>query len=85
MRLFFCQKLNQDQFLSNESKMAVRFKMADQRFFDITLRVSNKFPIFLLHSFGVGKTQILWKKKFVKKLKMAGGLKKSFEPPFWIF
>jgi hypothetical protein len=29
------------------------------RFFDITLRVSNIFSIFFLHSLGVGKTQIL--------------------------
>jgi hypothetical protein len=36
------------------------------RFFHITLRVSNIFSIFFLHSFGVTKTQILWKKSFQK-------------------
>jgi hypothetical protein len=54
------------------------------RFFNITLRVSNLFSIFFLHSVGVTKTQILWK-KFFKNSKMAAGLKKPFEPPSWIF
>jgi hypothetical protein len=59
--------MNQEHILSNESKMAVRSKMADQiRFFDVTLRVSNVFSIFFLHSLGLSKTQILWKKSFSK-------------------
>jgi hypothetical protein len=41
------------------------------RFFEIAQRVSNIFSIFFLHSFGVGGTQILWKKKFLEKSKMA--------------
>jgi hypothetical protein len=36
------------------------------RFFEIAQRVSNIFSIFFLHSFGVGNTQILWKKVFQK-------------------
>jgi hypothetical protein len=77
--------MNQEHFLSNESKMMVRSKMADpNQIFDVTLRVSNIFSIFFLHSLGISKTQILWK-KFFKKSKMAAGLKKSFEPPSWLF
>jgi hypothetical protein len=36
------------------------------RFFDVTLRESNIFSIFFLHSIGLSKTQILWKKVFQK-------------------
>jgi hypothetical protein len=35
-------------------------------FFVITLRGSNIFSIFYLHSFGISKMQILWKKSFSK-------------------
>jgi hypothetical protein len=69
--------MNQAHFLSNESKMAVRSKMADQiRFFDVTLRVSNIFSIFFMQSLGLSKTQILWKKVF-KKIQDGGWIEKN--------
>jgi hypothetical protein len=51
--------MNQEHVLSNETKMAVQSAVQWRR-------VSNIFSIFLLHSFGVGMTQILWKKVFQK-------------------
>jgi hypothetical protein len=36
------------------------------RFFHITLRASNIFTIFFLHSFSFAETQMLWKKSFSK-------------------
>jgi hypothetical protein len=54
------------------------------RFFVITLRESNIFSIFFLHSFVVSETQILWKKVF-QKSKMAAQTIFSFQQPSWIF
>jgi hypothetical protein len=54
----FVSNVNQEHILSNESKMRFDPKWQIKiRFFYITLRVSNIF--FFLHSFGVGKTQVL--------------------------
>jgi hypothetical protein len=50
------------------------------RFFDVTLRGSNIFSIFFLHSFGFGGA-IFAKKKFFKKIKKAAGMKNPFKPP----
>jgi hypothetical protein len=55
------------------------------RFFDLTLRVSNIFAIFVLHSFGVRKTQILWKKSFSKNPRWRLKRFFSLDSPSWIF
>jgi hypothetical protein len=61
--------------------MAVRSKMSDQnQIFYINLRVFKNISIFFLHLFGVGKTQILWKKVF-QKIQDGTGMKNQFKPP----
>jgi hypothetical protein len=68
--------MNQEHILSNESKMAVRSKMAEQN----QIFLHNSESIFFLHLFGVGKTQILWKKSFSKNPRW-----RLNETPSWIF
>jgi hypothetical protein len=59
--------MNQEHFCQMSQKRRFDLKWRIKiRFFDKTLRVFNIFSIFFLHSFGVKKTQILWKKTFSK-------------------
>jgi hypothetical protein len=73
--------MNQEHILSNESKVAVRSKMADQN--QIFWR--NIFTIFFLHSLGLSKMQILWKKSFSKNPRWRLQHFFSFQQPSWIF
>jgi hypothetical protein len=59
--------MNRGDIFSNESKVVSYPKWRIKiRLFDITMRVYNIFSIYFLHSFSVGKTQILREKSFQK-------------------
>jgi hypothetical protein len=80
MRLYFCQQYD-TRFIFCQMSQKWRFDPKWRIkiiFFVITLRVSNMFSIFFLHSFGVcrRKDAKVVKKKFLKKFKMATGMKK---------
>jgi hypothetical protein len=82
----FVSNTNQEHIWSNWSKWRFDPKWRIKiRFFDVTLREYNIFSIFFLHSSGLSKTQILWKKVFSKNPKWRLKLIFAFQLPSWIF
>jgi hypothetical protein len=63
MRLYFCQQHESRAYLVKRVKNGGSSQNGGS---DVTLRESNIFSIFFLHSIGLSKTLILWKKSFSK-------------------